>query len=57
VRPRFQRDGGTGKIHEQLGEGRPGVGQRSLADNLTGGIQDTDVMRAITKIKAEGEAR
>jgi hypothetical protein len=57
VRARFQRDGGTWKIHEQLGEGWPGVGQRSLADDLTGGIQDTDVMRAITKIKAEGEAR
>jgi len=51
----LQRDGGAGEVHEQLCQRRPGVGQRRFADNLAGGIQDADVMRAITKIKAEGE--
>jgi hypothetical protein len=33
----------------------PGVGQRALADNLAGGIQDADMMRPVTGIEAEGE--
>ena len=52
---RLQRDGGVWIIHEELRQRWPGVGQRSLADNVTGGIEDTDVMLTITEIEAEGE--
>ena len=31
------------------------LGKDALADNLAGGIQDADVMRPVTEIKAEGE--
>jgi hypothetical protein len=55
MRARLQRDGGAGKIREELRQGRAGVGQRSLADNVAGGREDTDVMLAITEIDAEGE--
>jgi hypothetical protein len=55
VRARFQRDGGCGELGEQLGQGGPRVGQRSLTNNLTSGIQRANVMGPITEIKAEGE--
>ena len=51
----FQRDGGVGEVREQLGQRGPGVGQTALTDDLTGGIQNANVMPAIAQIEAEGE--
>jgi len=55
VRARLQRDGGAGKLREELRQGRAGVGQGRLADDVAGGIEHADVMRPITEIEAEGE--
>ena len=43
------------KLGHQLRQRGPGVEQGSLADNLAGGIHRADMMRAVAKIKAEGE--
>ncbi len=51
----FQGDGGVRKLGKQLRECGSGIGQRTLADNLTRAIQYADMMCPITKIKAEGE--
>ena len=55
VRAGLQGHGGTGKLREQPGECGPGVGQRSLTDNLAGSIQHTDVMLTVSEVQAEGE--
>ena len=55
VRAGFEGNGGAGKIGHQLCQRGPAVGQRSLADDLAGGIQHADVMRPVTEIQAEGE--
>ena len=55
VRARFNGHSGAGKIREELRQGRAGVGQRRLTDNLTSGIKDADMMCPITEIQAEGE--
>ena len=36
-------------------EGGPGVGQRSLADDVAGSIQHADVMLTVSEVQAEGE--
>ena len=51
----FHRHRGAGEIGQQPGQRGPGVGQRALADDLAGSIQDADVMRAVTEIQTEGE--
>jgi len=40
---------------DRVAPGRAGVGQGGLADHLTGGIKNADVMLPVTEIKAEGE--
>src|SRR5208283_1977017 len=55
VRAGLHRHRGAGELGQQLRQGGPGVGQRALADNLAGGIEDANVMRAVTEIQAEGE--
>jgi hypothetical protein len=55
VRAGFEGNGGAGEIGEQLGQCGPGVGQCALADDLAGGIEDADMMRPVSEIKAEGE--
>ena len=55
VRPGFQRHRGEGELGEQFRQCRTGVGQRPLANDLTAGIQNADVMTPVTKIKAKGE--
>ena len=51
----FQRHRGVRELGHQLGQRRPGVGQRAVTDDLAGGIQDAYVMASVTEIKAEGE--
>ena len=55
VRAGFQRDRGAGELAEKLHQRGPGVGQGSLADNLTSSIENANVMLTITEIKAEGQ--
>src|ERR1017187_10101774 len=43
------------EIGEQFRQCGPGVGQGALADDLAGGIENADVMRPVSEIKAEGE--
>jgi len=43
------------EIGEKLLEGGPRVGQSRFADELTGSIQDADVMLPVTEIQTEGE--
>src|ERR1035438_7652182 len=50
----LQGDGGTGKLDEELSQCGPGVGQRCLTHDLAAGIKNTNVMRPITEIKADG---
>jgi len=55
VGARFDRNRGARELGHQLRQCRSGVGQRALADDLAGGIQDADMMTPVTEIEAEGE--
>ena len=55
VRARFQRHGGGGIPGEQQRQGDALIEQGAFVKDLAGGIQDTDVMAAITEIEADGE--
>ena len=55
VRARFQGHGGGGIPGEQQREGHAVIEQGPFVKDLAGGIQDTDVMAAITEIEPDGE--
>ncbi len=57
MRTGFQRHGGGGIVREQQYEGHAVIGRGPFVEDLAGGIQDADVMVAITEIEANGEAR
>ena len=56
VLARFQRHDGGGIVGEQQSQGYAIVEDGSFVQDLAGGIQDTDIMAAITEIEAESRS-
>ncbi len=55
VRARFNGHGGGGILGEQQREGHAVIEQGAFVEDLAGGIEDAEIMAAITKIKADGK--
>jgi len=51
----LQGHGGGGKVLEKFQQGRPGVGEETLANDVAGGIKHADKVALIAQVQAKGE--